>query len=589
MKINLKTAYNEYYLCAENGGGSTLVADRKEAREWETFEVIGPFVYGARVCFNTYNGKNFLCAADGGGKQIEVDRTEANIWESFKIIGPNGKVDGSPVNNGDNISLQTYDGIHFLCAESGGGGTTIADRTEAHEWETFQVNIVDGFHFSSKRIIHISDLHFTNSPVTFDSGTIIDFQSSKDRSNVLINHILQNRNYLGTNIVVITGDITDSGDSKDYDIAVDFINRLSNAGISVSVVPGNHDYCKEGNIVAAPLSKAALKVLFCPKCPYAPNPPNLANIINPLGTCLDSPMGHFAPDGAECPIDEYITDTSSNTKRRERFISRITHYSEYPHVIDYGDSIVILMDSMQGILDEKNSFTFAQGRLGQNQLARLRQILEMLQKERAKGKKIVVCLHHSPLKTISDDSKGGLDDAASFFNIVANKIDCILFGHTTKDGNDQEWFGDIENRYGITLINSENLEHMVRSGYSISVVDLEKKRTEVLSTDLSHFPKVRYGNLTSVPNTNASTINVHITPIVNRREASYNGSDAYPAVRFCAGDRVTMNIGGGVQDGGHGDTWRRYVNPIGARSDHLYYGLINIPGITQGLTPIRDL
>jgi hypothetical protein len=81
-----------------------------------------------------------------------------------------------------------------------------------------------------------------------------------------------------------------------------------------------------------------------------------------------------------------------------------------------------------------------------------------------------------------------------------------------------------------------------------------------------------------------------ITPIVTKAETAYDGSDAGGVIRFQTGDKVTIEAGGGVQTGGHGTTWKRYVNPIGDNHDKMYYGTIYIPGITTGgLTPIRDL
>ena len=53
---------------------------------------------------------------------------------------------------------------------------------------------------------------------------------------------------------------------------------------------------------------------------------------------------------------------------------------------------------------------------------------------------------------------------------------------------------------------------------------------------------------------------------------------AYPQVRFSPGDSVNVAAGGCVQTGGHGKTWKRYVDPSGDNSDHLYHGLIGTRG-----------
>src|SRR5215470_7699945 len=57
-------------------------------------------------------------------------------------------------------------------------------------------------------------------------------------------------------------------------------------------------------------------------------------------------------------------------------------------------------------------------------------------------------------------------------------------------------------------------------------------------------------------------------------------STDYPII-FHPGDAVTIDAGGCVQTGGSGRTWKRYVDPQGPNSDHLYHGLIEIPGATM--------
>jgi hypothetical protein len=69
-------------------------------------------------------------------------------------------------------------------------------------------------------------------------------------------------------------------------------------------------------------------------------------------------------------------------------------------------------------------------------------------------------------------------------------------------------------------------------------------------------------------------------PIVTQPQAQYN-------IQFNPGDRVTVNAGGCVQTGGHGRTWKRYVDP--SSDNGLYHGTMYLPGITNGLTEIRFL
>lgn len=55
----------------------------------------------------------------------------------------------------------------------------------------------------------------------------------------------------------------------------------------------------------------------------------------------------------------------------------------------------------------------------------------------------------------------------------------------------------------------------------------------------------------------------------------------YPSITFRTGDTITIEGGGCVQTGGSGATWKRYVNPSGPDSGHLYYGSVTIPNPTE--------
>jgi hypothetical protein len=89
-------------------------------------------------------------------------------------------------------------------------------------------------------------------------------------------------------------------------------------------------------------------------------------------------------------------------------------------------------------------------------------------------------------------------------------------------------------------------------------------------------PGIRAEEVTKVvstPTVEAWTIH---EPMVDRPLTEYRN------IRFRPGDVVTISAGGCIQTGGHGKTWKRYVDPQGPNSDHLYHGLISIPGVTPG-------
>jgi hypothetical protein len=88
--------------------------------------------------------------------------------------------------------------------------------------------------------------------------------------------------------------------------------------------------------------------------------------------------------------------------------------------------------------------------------------------------------------------------------------------------------------------------------------------------------------LTKQSDTPTSTVWHIETPNVKQKQTDY------PQITFVPGDTVSIDAGGCVQTGGSGLTWKRYVNPGGPNSDHLYHGLISIPGVTNGLVRIQD-
>jgi hypothetical protein len=99
------------------------------------------------------------------------------------------------------------------------------------------------------------------------------------------------------------------------------------------------------------------------------------------------------------------------------------------------------------------------------------------------------------------------------------------------------------------------------------------------------FAAVLGGLLALAPGIRAEEITKGVdTPTVEVwtiREPNVNQPvSVYPFIRFRPGDDVTIIAGGCDQTGGHGKTWKRYVDPQGPNSDRLYHGLIGIPGVT---------
>ena len=178
-------------------------------------------------------------------------------------------------------------------------------------------------------------------------------------------------------------------------------------------------------------------------------------------------------------ILSFPTDIVDNKASRQRFIDKITGYNVYPHVVPITNGYLILLDSLQAQLDESTGDLWAQGNLGESQIAALETWLIAHQSERQTGKKIVVSLHYSPFNQGS--TTGRLVNSEYFLENISNKIDFLAFGHT---GDPQQKFPNEEKNHRISLINSENLEHMGNSNrYPITLLDLGSYQRMVFYTD----------------------------------------------------------------------------------------------------------
>lgn len=336
----------------------------------------------------------------------------------------------------------------------------------------------------SLRVIHLSDLHFSGSSHTLDwrnDQLVIDAQDSAAKSRVIGDFLCapdRGPEFFGTPIVVVTGDLTDSGDDEDYPVAQAFVERLARRGFDVQVVPGNHDYCKEGNLVVA-----EVLARVTPPLPPSIDLSDLASLpgAGAIREATAAAIRALVPDADLGALLDYlvdqvlawppVTDTADNRTRRQRFIDRITHDGHYPRIRQCGNGWLILLDSMQGQLDGPGDF-LAQGRLGAAQLALLDANLEMLRAERHAGRPVVVCLHHSPLSRDGiETSNNRLADREAFLHIVDGRIDALLFGHVGPSQESHDAVRASDARPCMPLGNSENLEPMSDT-YPVTVADL---------------------------------------------------------------------------------------------------------------------
>lgn len=71
-------------------------------------------------------------------------------------------------------------------------------------------------------------------------------------------------------------------------------------------------------------------------------------------------------------------------------------------------------------------------------------------------------------------------------------------------------------------------------------------------------------------------IECHVSEPNVMRPWTYYGNQ----IQFYPGDHITVTAGGCAQSGGHGATWKRYVDP--AADNGLYHGLISVAGVGEG-------
>jgi hypothetical protein len=140
MRIRLKSAVNNRYVCAEDGGGRELIANRDVADIWEHFELSfmysqPPLVNGSQISLRSYSGL-YVCAEGGGGHELVANRHWNSGWETFKITTGNG----GAINNGTSVYLQASND-QYVCAEDAGNGSLVANRNTPGPWETFVLEI----------------------------------------------------------------------------------------------------------------------------------------------------------------------------------------------------------------------------------------------------------------------------------------------------------------------------------------------------------------------------------------------------------------------------------------------------------------
>ncbi len=252
------------------------------------------------------------------------------------------------------------------------------------------------------RFFHLSDLHIGQSKNDQKVGVITRW---------IIDHASQHQ----ARLVLITGDVVDSGFKWQYQKAQQHVERLRQAGFRVLVVPGNHDY-------------------------------------GPLG----------------------IAESRRSAQHFKRYL---TGGREFPSLEVVDRQVFILLDSMQQELEDVEIWG-AEGELGDSQLQEVKLMLDDLEGDPAVDH-VIVALHHHPFEyknfhELRDAEK--LMEVVANPGVSSIRVQCLLFGHKHVAMRFDHPPLDMETRYGLGLIFAAgSTVERDRSGrMTLPVIDLKQ-------------------------------------------------------------------------------------------------------------------
>ena len=253
------------------------------------------------------------------------------------------------------------------------------------------------------KIIHLSDLHIGQS-------------DNIEKCNQIADWILENRKIHQSELVIISGDLVDDGQSWQFEQAREFIDRLIQGSFTVLVAPGNHDY---------------------------------------------------GPDGFR----------ESSTSQRD-FCELISGVKEYPAVFIIEGQAIVILDSMAEEIRNMEIWG-AQGYLGEEQLQKLDQILDDLAENPA-VENIVLTMHHHPFDYLfyhglrdHADLKGVIARRIE----GPPRVNVLLFGHKHIENRFNDPEDDKEDLFGIDLIyaSGQTVERKSDGKMVLPVIDLKDK------------------------------------------------------------------------------------------------------------------
>jgi predicted MPP superfamily phosphohydrolase len=222
------------------------------------------------------------------------------------------------------------------------------------------------------RFIHLSDLHIKK-----------DMKKTENKNCIKVVEFIINKylNEATKPIILITGDIVDDGEEKQYKAAVKILKPLTEH-FTILACPGNHDY---------------------------------------------GPCGNFYAEESQALFQKYILGNLLKEKEAQK--ANVTMEKLFPteHTVD---NVVFL--GVDSVVGNENEFGhFASGEVGEKQRIALTKKLKAIGQS---GKKAVVYFHHHPIHYQNGIDKPfmEMEDAKQVLRILATQTHFVCFGHRHK-------------------------------------------------------------------------------------------------------------------------------------------------------------
>ena len=252
-------------------------------------------------------------------------------------------------------------------------------------------------------IIQLSDLHIGKS-------------NNLEKTRQVVDWILGNQDLHQSDLVVISGDLVDDGETWQFEKARDLVESLRAENYVVLTVPGNHD---------------------------------------------------SGPDGFR-----------ENPDSKRDFRELISQVAEYPALFIKSGQAFVLLDSMEAEM-EKMEIWGAQGYLGLKQLQKLDLLLDDLAENPA-VENVILVLHHHPFDYLfyhglrdHADLKGVISRREG----QPPRVNALLFGHKHLDHRFNDPEDNKEELFGIDLIfaSGQTVERDENGKMTLPVINLEDK------------------------------------------------------------------------------------------------------------------